>query len=272
MLGIERNVTKSEVRRAYRRLSTTMHPDKNPNDPNAKEAFRKVGEAYEVLTDDAKRAKYEDFLDNPTKYWQYLMENARDNYAPKSNVFLVIVGLFGIFTLINWFNMKNEYKQTIRRMRESVEFKRQVTKLIKSKQAATPEEAELLIELDVVGLEEPHWRNLVIVKTLQLFPQFGKWILWNLKWVVNYRLLKKEYSDEDKLYLIQKNMKLDSHAWNALNINSKALYLEKELWDSEKCDEFLRIERIELNRAGKGKKKKKHAAVPYSEVEEVKMD
>lgn len=271
LLGIKRNATKSDVRRAYRRLSSEMHPDRRPNDPDAKENFRKIGAAYETLTDDAKRAKYEDFLDNPAKYWQYLMDNAKEVYAPKSNVLIVIMGLIGVATLLHWLNMNYAYRETLRRSRETQEFKREVTRLVKSKVASTKEEAEAMIQLDIVGLEQPDWRKLIIFKVASIPGHFAKFVMWHVKWFVSYKIRKLEYSEEDKAYLIQKNMEISDEEWKVLSETNKETFLKEELWDKEKCDEYLRMKRIGLNRLGKGKKKKKQAPVPYSEAEEVSM-
>lgn len=271
LLGIRRNATKSEVRRAYRRLSAEMHPDKRPGVEGAVEEFAKIGTAYETLTDDEKRAKYEDFLDNPGKYWQYLVDNAKEVYAPKSNVYLVFTGIVGIITLIHWFNMNHTYRQTLRRLRESQEFKREVSRLVKSKLAKSKEEAESVINLDVVGLDEPDWRNLIVFKLLSLPSYVAKLVLWNINWIVSYKIRKLEFSDNDKIYLIQKNMKISEDSWQELSEKDRQVYVKEELWDSGKCEDFLFRRRIELNRLGKNKKKKRHTPVPYSEVEEVSM-
>lgn len=271
LLGVKRNATKAEIRRAYRRLSTEKHPDKRPGVEGAVEEFARIGTAYETLTDDAKRAKYEDFLDNPGKYWQYLMDNAKDVYAPKSNVYLVLTGIIGIATLIHWLNMNNTYKQTLRRLRETQEFKREVTRLIKSKQAKTKEEAEAMLNLDVVGLDEPNWRNLIIFKIMSVPGYLAGLALWKLNWIVAYKIRKQEYSEADKIYLIQRNMKITEEGWEAVPEKDKEQYMAEELWDSDKCEDFLFRRRIELNRLGKNKKKKKHTPIPYSEVEEVTM-
>lgn len=271
ILGITRNATKAQVRRAYRKLSSAKHPDKRPGDKGALDEFRRIGNAYETLTDDAKRAKYEDFLDNPGKYWQYLMANAKDVYRPKSNVFLVITGIIGIITLIHWLNMNNSYKQTLARMKDSLEFKRQVSRLVKSKQAATKEEAEAMINLDVVGLEEPHWKNLIIFKIIALPPTFFKYLLWNLNWFVSYKIRKLQYSPADQQYLIMKNMHLNEQQWGSIPDKEKKAYMDEQLWETEKCEDYLRFKKIELNRLGKGKKKKKASSLPYSEVEDINM-
>src|SRR5437870_7534140 len=61
VLGVERNATGEEVKRAYRKLAVKFHPDKNPDDPHAEEKFKELGEAYDVLIDPDKRAAYDRF-------------------------------------------------------------------------------------------------------------------------------------------------------------------------------------------------------------------
>jgi molecular chaperone DnaJ len=61
VLGVRRNASDEEVKRAYRRLAVKFHPDKNPDDPHAEEKFKELGEAYDVLMDSDKRAAYDRF-------------------------------------------------------------------------------------------------------------------------------------------------------------------------------------------------------------------
>jgi molecular chaperone DnaJ len=61
VLGVGRNATEEEVKRAYRKLAVKFHPDKNPDDPQAEEKFKELGEAYDVLMDPQKRAAYDRF-------------------------------------------------------------------------------------------------------------------------------------------------------------------------------------------------------------------
>jgi curved DNA-binding protein len=58
-LGVSRDADEKEIRRAFRRLARQYHPDVNPNDPQATERFQEINEAYEVLSDPEKRAKYD---------------------------------------------------------------------------------------------------------------------------------------------------------------------------------------------------------------------
>lgn len=68
ILGVDRDADEQEIKRAYRKLALEYHPDKNPDDPNAEERFKEINEAYEVLGDPEKRAKYDQL---GTSYRQY---------------------------------------------------------------------------------------------------------------------------------------------------------------------------------------------------------
>jgi molecular chaperone DnaJ len=59
LLGVDSSATKEEIKKAYRRLAHQFHPDKNPNNPSAEEAFKQITEAYEILQDAQKRAAYD---------------------------------------------------------------------------------------------------------------------------------------------------------------------------------------------------------------------
>ncbi|KPJ89384.1 MAG: hypothetical protein AMS17_02130 [Spirochaetes bacterium DG_61] len=61
ILGIDRNATKEEIKKAYRKLAIRYHPDKNPGDKSAEENFKEATEAYEVLGDEQRRKLYDQF-------------------------------------------------------------------------------------------------------------------------------------------------------------------------------------------------------------------
>jgi curved DNA-binding protein len=69
VLGVERNSTTKDIRKAYRRLARQYHPDVNPGNKEAEEKFKQINEAYEVLSDDDKRKKY-DQLGSSYQQWQ----------------------------------------------------------------------------------------------------------------------------------------------------------------------------------------------------------
>jgi curved DNA-binding protein len=61
ILGIGKNASKDEIKKAYRKLARKYHPDVNPDDKTSEEKFKEVNEAYEVLSDEDKRSKYDQF-------------------------------------------------------------------------------------------------------------------------------------------------------------------------------------------------------------------
>jgi curved DNA-binding protein len=74
ILGVDRNASERDIKRAYRRLARQLHPDVNPDNKQAEEKFKDVNEAYEVLGDPEKRHKYNQLGAN----WQQWQRMGRD--------------------------------------------------------------------------------------------------------------------------------------------------------------------------------------------------
>ncbi len=66
ILGVSRDATIDEIKKSFRKLARQYHPDMNPGDKSAEEQFKALGEAYEVLSDEGKRAQYDQY----SQYWK----------------------------------------------------------------------------------------------------------------------------------------------------------------------------------------------------------
>lgn len=78
ILGISKNATQEEIKKAYRNLAFKYHPDRNPDDKQAEEKFKKISEAYDTLGDEKKRAEYDRFGSAGTSY------NSENSYYQNS--------------------------------------------------------------------------------------------------------------------------------------------------------------------------------------------
>lgn len=61
VLGVDKNATADEIKKAYRKIAIKFHPDKNPDDPTAEDKFKEAAEAYEILSNADKKVKYDRF-------------------------------------------------------------------------------------------------------------------------------------------------------------------------------------------------------------------
>src|SRR3990167_9419791 len=60
-LGVSRNASEEEIKKSYRRLAMKYHPDRTQNDKTSEEKFKQIKEAYEILSDNKRRAAYDQF-------------------------------------------------------------------------------------------------------------------------------------------------------------------------------------------------------------------
>ena len=61
ILNVSRSATPEEIKKAYRKLAIKWHPDKNKDNPDAEEKFKKISEAYDVLSNESKKQQYDQF-------------------------------------------------------------------------------------------------------------------------------------------------------------------------------------------------------------------
>lgn len=89
VLGVSKNASKDEIKKAYRKIAMENHPDRNPDNKEAEERFKEAAEAYEVLHDDEKRAKYDKFGHQGLRGGQdfHGFDNINDIFSHFSDIF-----------------------------------------------------------------------------------------------------------------------------------------------------------------------------------------
>ncbi|MHC5053088.1 MAG: molecular chaperone DnaJ [Planctomycetota bacterium] len=94
VLGVEKDASRDDVRRAFRKLAMKYHPDRNPGDKEAEQRFKETAEAYEVLSDDEKRARYDRYGKAGVRGQVHDFSNFQDIFSAFGDIFAG-GGIFG---------------------------------------------------------------------------------------------------------------------------------------------------------------------------------
>jgi len=89
ILGLNKNATQEEIKKSYRKMAMQYHPDRNPGNKEAEEKFKEAAEAYEVLSNDEKRAKYDKYGHSGLRGGQdfHGFNNVNDIFSHFSDIF-----------------------------------------------------------------------------------------------------------------------------------------------------------------------------------------
>lgn len=101
ILGVPKNASKEQIKKAYREKSRKYHPDNNPQNPNAEKIFKNITEAYSILSDDKKRKKYDSETFNTSNVRRNQAYNNRSNKKGYRTVESQMDKIFNPFGSVN---------------------------------------------------------------------------------------------------------------------------------------------------------------------------
>merc|ERR1719331_1482038 len=129
LLGVKKDAGGLAIKRAYRKLATEWHPDKNP-DPRAKTLFQKFANAYEVLSSPQMRENYDYLLDHPYEFPGHFMRFSRASYMPKSDLRFVILLTVLTLSAMQYYFLKSRYEIQIKEIKRSSQYQAELKKLM----------------------------------------------------------------------------------------------------------------------------------------------
>lgn len=258
MLGITRDASRDDIAKAYRKAAKKYHPD-TQRTAEEKEAasirFRVIASAYETLKDEETRKEYDYMLDNPDEVYRHYYNYYRRRYAPKVDIRIVLVVTISVISAFQYYGSMSKYNEAIDyflnvpkyRLRateiakaegllsDSREFNRKKYKG-KSKEEIKAEEESILRKIieekmDIRGsYSKPTYRDVLWVQ-LVVFPYtLVIWIYFYIRWFFKFTLLKEEYGQQEKEYLIRRYMGLSQNQWDALEAEERDNFLDLKLW------------------------------------------
>lgn len=304
ILGVQRTADLKSIKKAYRKLSLTEHPDKSKA-TNATEVFRKISKAYEVLMGNESKALFDYYLDHPRDYFKVSGHHYMKN-LPKSDVRLVITL---VLLLISWFfhtiqyqkyekaikflknaitnslNLKNGgTKQTMDLLKRATDIYNDKIKQLKSsgdKSAGKIKMQKDPIFLQVVeeivagvkiegGYKKPEWRDLIIVRVVML-PYA------TVQWAQTYHrryLSKQPIPLEDKVEMSREKVGLAT--WEEMDETIRHKLIEREIWKSDVYAAWVeekQVEELKKNsKGGKHSKKRQQVEKEAAEYDEYMIE
>ncbi|XP_078510908.1 dnaJ homolog subfamily C member 1 [Lissotriton helveticus] len=157
-LGVEQDASSADIRKAYRRLSLLLHPDKNKEE-DAETQFRQLVAIYEVLKDDERRLRYDDILVNGLPDWRqpvFYYRRVRRMSNAELALLLCIILTVGHYAVVWSIYLEKQLDELLSRKKKEKR-KKAGGKIVDDARAGQPEKNERL-------LEKPQWHDLLPCK------------------------------------------------------------------------------------------------------------
>lgn len=260
VLGVERDAKKSQISKVYRKLARKYHPDVNDT-AGAADMFQLIATAYETLRDDEQRKEYDYMLDNPDEAYYHYYQYYKRRLTPKVDVRYVIAVTITVISLLQYLHKIHAYDEAVKYAMQNPKFRNQALQIIhaqglldnnsgkksknkRDKEEKKKEEERVLREIvedsiDIKGgYSKPSVYDVLWVQLFCLPHRSVMYGVWFARWVWKFYLKKEEYGEEEKAYLTYHNLGFSAAYWEALDEESKEIYMEKELWAGDNYKKY----------------------------------
>eukprot|EP01136_Pigoraptor_vietnamica_P008049 Opistho-1_new@42908 len=247
VVGVSPTADKAEIKRAYRKLSLKLHPDRNKS-PDASAQFRELANAYEILKDDETRADYDLMLEYPEQYYRHYFKYYQRRVTPKVDPKIVVVAFILFVSVFQYANQHVMHRRFINyvlrtpKMRaevlqeaEAMGFGAPALKDVPKKERAD-EETRFITSMipKVYGLDgtyaEPSLRRVLAVKTVLLPYTVASYLSWYARWVYRFNIRKEPFGPEECDYLTRRALGLSEARWKAVGDEAKDELIGRKLY------------------------------------------
>lgn len=271
VLGVTRDMGKREIASAYRQRARKTHPDLFRDETEKEEAvvrFRALTTAYEILRDEDSRADYDYMLDNPDELYAHYYRYYRRRITPRVDIRIVLAVTISVISVFQYYTAHTRYEDAIRYLTSVPKYRIQAQQIAReeklldhlkkmkrlNKEEARHEEERVyrrIIEekMDIRGgYSKPSWYNVLWVQLFLLPYTTWRYSAWLSRWLYKFTLLRQPYGEEEKLYLIRRNLKLSQTQFDSLEEDVIESYMAMELWVWERFSEWKQEQEEEARR------------------------
>uniref|UniRef100_A0A8C8DIY4 DnaJ (Hsp40) homolog, subfamily C, member 25 n=1 Tax=Oryzias sinensis TaxID=183150 RepID=A0A8C8DIY4_9TELE len=220
------------------------------------------------LQDEDSRRDYDYMLDHPEEYYQHYYAYYRRRLTPKVDVRVVILVTICAISIFQYYSWHSSYNEAINYLMTVPKYRIQATEIAKqqglfnrpkekgknrrSKEEIREQEEEVI--RDIIknkieikgGYQEPNLTDILLCQIV-LFPYYlTSYLVWYVSWVYRFTICREEYGDQEKLYLIRRNMKMSQSQFDSLEESSRQTFLEKQLWIKERFQAYKRDQEEEM--------------------------
>uniref|UniRef100_A0AC35TY88 J domain-containing protein n=1 Tax=Rhabditophanes sp. KR3021 TaxID=114890 RepID=A0AC35TY88_9BILA len=260
VIGIKRDdFTRTQLAKVYRKLAREFHPDRQPNEDLKKKAetkFREIATAYEILKEDESRNFYDHYLDHPEDRYYNYYQYYRMKAAPKVDVRYVILATILIISVFQYYSAKQKYADSLsyacgvqkyrnKAIQDAIERKIFTLdtkgKVVKNKSQDQDAIICSIIEENMNlqgGFKKETIYDTVAWELIVLPITLFKTAVWGVKWYYKYNIRNEEYSEEDKVYMICKNLAITENQYLCMDEDELDDIHNNECWIKDKALDY----------------------------------